>query len=169
MIEIQEANLCHCCQLVLSPSSARYHWESEFHRFLGVDSQVNIDAKTPEDKLLRKSQVRVLSNSKSEVLRPEDDTKVVICSYGLAPGLATSGLINPGDFKCAIVDESHMLKNSKTKRTKSLTPILKETNRLVLLSGTPALARPAELWPQLNLLNIKEYKWEDDESTFIDK
>lgn len=152
--------------LVLTPSSARYHWESEFNRWLGVDSPVNSSADTPKEKLIKKSQVQVLSSSKDAVI-PNNKTLVVICSYGLAPALLESGGFFAGQFKCAIVDESHMLRNKATKRTTSISPLLSATTRCVLLSGTPALARPAELWPQLTILGTEQHGWWSSEEEFF--
>ena len=103
--------------------------------------------------LLTDDQINVLTSSKSEIF-PNNKTRVVIVSYGLAPSLAESNKITPGMFPCAIADESHMLKNMKSKRTSTLVPILNACNRVVLLSGTPALAKPLELWPQLKILRI---------------
>jgi len=166
--------------LVLCPSGARYHWENEFKQWLGVDSEVNKEEKTAEMKcfpdcnssfngqLMKDWQINVLTSSKDRVL-PRKDIKVVICSYGLAPALIESGAIPPRMFRCAIVDESHMLKNKSTKRTRTLLPILNATDRCVLLSGTPALARPLELWPQLAILKTEQHGWGDTESEFIDK
>jgi len=154
--------------LVLSPSSARYHWESEFLRFLGIESSVNADPDIPKENLLHRSQVHVLTSSKGEIL-PRANTKVVICSYGLAPALVESGRLRLGQFGCSIVDESHMLKNKMTKRTALLGPILQDTKRCVLLSGTPALARPAELWPQLTILGTEQHGWWETERDFLDK
>jgi len=62
-----------------------------------------------------------------------------------------------------------MLKNIKTKRTSKLVPILHATNRCILLSGTPALARPTELWPQLKILSTERDGWWDDEDEFVRK
>ena len=62
-----------------------------------------------------------------------------------------------------------MLKNIKTKRTSKLVPILHATSRCILLSGTPALARPTELWPQLKILSTERDGWWDDENEFIRK
>ena len=39
--------------------------------------------------------------------------------------------------------------------------------RCILLSGTPALARPTELWPQLKILSTERDGWWDDEDEFI--
>lgn len=47
---------------------------------------------------------------------------------------------------------SHYIKNSKTKRAEALLPLLRKARRLVLLSGTPALSRPEELYTQLDAL-----------------
>ena len=64
---------------------------------------------------------------------------------------------------------SHMLKNMKTKRTSKLVPILHATKRCILLSGTPALARPSELWPQLKILSTERDGWWDNEDEFVQK
>lgn len=176
--------------LVLTPSSARYHWENEFQHWLGRDSPINkekqarinlggeSDGEEEEDDgeideskcmpLLDDSQVYVLTSGKDPVF-PNPNIKVVICSYGLAPALAASGVIYPGLFGAAIVDESHMLKNMNTKRTKSLVPVLHAAKRCVLLSGTPALAKPTELWPQLKILSTEQNGWWEDESEFLEK
>lgn len=159
--------------LVLTPSSARYHWESEFVRWLGIQSDVNkaqgdgaevINA----DALIYEDQVNVMGSAKDKLF-PTTDTKVVICSYGLVTGLAESGKLLPSMFPCAIVDESHMLKNKASKRTATLLPILKATRRCVLLSGTPALARPAELWPQIDIIGTEQHGWWANEQEFNDR
>jgi len=45
-------------------------------------------------------------------------------------------------FKVAIADEAHYLKNTGSKRSDFLCPFLTSRKRVILLSGTPALARP---------------------------
>lgn len=49
-------------------------------------------------------------------------------------------------------DESHFLKSHKAQCTIALTAIARCAARVVLLSGTPALSRPAELHTQLELI-----------------
>ena len=49
-------------------------------------------------------------------------------------------------MQAVIVDESHYIKNKDAKRTKSLLPLLKHAKHVVLLTGTPALAKPKELF-----------------------
>ena len=55
-------------------------------------------------------------------------------------------------FQVVVADESHYVKDGKAKRTKALVPILKRAKRCVLLSGTPALNRPRDLFTQLDAL-----------------
>jgi SWI/SNF-related matrix-associated actin-dependent regulator 1 of chromatin subfamily A len=65
----------------------------------------------------------------------------------------------PFKFQVIIADESHYLKSKQSKRTKSLVPMIKDAKRAILLSGTPALSRPLELYSQLNALDPG--KWND--------
>lgn len=55
-------------------------------------------------------------------------------------------------IKVAIADEAHYLKNSDAKRTKALTPILCRCKHIILLTGTPALARPRELFSLISII-----------------
>ena len=59
------------------------------------------------------------------------------------------------DFECIIADESHNLKQINSQRCQLALPLLQASKRLVLLSGTPALNRPVELWPQLHALDAR--------------
>uniref|UniRef100_A0A7S1FTN0 Helicase ATP-binding domain-containing protein n=1 Tax=Corethron hystrix TaxID=216773 RepID=A0A7S1FTN0_9STRA len=111
--------------------------------------------------LLKEKQIHVISSGKDLWSR---NSRVVICSYGLIPSLAKRGFLKPGTFRCCIVDESHMLKNMSSKRTATLLPILKETTRCLMLSGTPAFAKPIELFPQLNILG--RGKWWNNEAEY---
>ena len=153
--------------LVLCPSSARYHWEMEFRHWMGVESRKMSDDTTTaaaaatetttkeEDSILTNEQINVLTSGRDIILKRNGSTRVVICSVGLIVNLASSNRIHPGMFKAIIVDESHVLKSKTTKRTQAVLPLLKAARRCLLLSGTPALARPAELWPQLSALRSR--------------
>ncbi|KAL7563289.1 hypothetical protein ACA910_016649 [Epithemia clementina (nom. ined.)] len=71
--------------------------------------------------------------------RTSDDTKT---------GSSAGGVY----FPTIIADESHNLKQREAQRTKMILPLLQESKRLLLLSGTPALARPVELHTQVQAL-----------------
>jgi hypothetical protein len=58
-------------------------------------------------------------------------------------------------FKFLICDESHYIKSAEAKRTKALLALLAKSKRAVLLSGTPALSRPIELYTQVSVLQVR--------------
>lgn len=47
---------------------------------------------------------------------------------------------------------SHYIKNGKTKRAETVLTLVKQARRVIMLSGTPALSRPEELYTQLDAL-----------------
>ncbi|KAL8426032.1 hypothetical protein Efla_001950 [Eimeria flavescens] len=117
--------------LVVCPSSIRFQWRDQALRWLG-------HILTPE-------QILIIRNGKTEIL-PE--TRMVIISYDL---LAKQERFQ-ANYQCVICDESHYLKNHQAKRTQAICPIIRQARRALLLSGTPALNRPVELYQQLNSL-----------------
>ena len=57
-------------------------------------------------------------------------------------------------FKAAFVFhlESHYVKNPKARRTENVVDIVKKAKRKILLTGTPALARPSDLFSQIDAI-----------------
>ena len=60
------------------------------------------------------------------------------------------------EIKIVIADEAHSLKSAFSKRSLALVPILKARKNFILLTETPALAKPKELF---NLLSITSTRW----------
>ena len=56
-----------------------------------------------------------------------------------------------------IADESHYLKNPKSQRSKLVRALGPLARRRILLTGTPVLNKPAELWAQLNLIDPMQW------------
>uniref|UniRef100_A0A182QXV2 SWI/SNF-related matrix-associated actin-dependent regulator of chromatin subfamily A-like protein 1 n=1 Tax=Anopheles farauti TaxID=69004 RepID=A0A182QXV2_9DIPT len=81
------------------------------------------------------------------------DCRVLISSYSLMERCADQ-LLDRG-FGMLVFDESHTLKNVKAKCTTVALALAKKARRVVLLSGTPALSRPVELFTQLQMLDGK--------------
>ncbi|XP_063256861.1 SWI/SNF-related matrix-associated actin-dependent regulator of chromatin subfamily A-like protein 1 isoform X1 [Prinia subflava] len=113
--------------LVVTPSSVRFTWAEAFHRWLPS-------------------------------LNPESTNVIVSGKDNLTGGLIniiSFDLLSRVDrqlkstFQVVIVDESHFLKNTKTARCQAAMPLLKAAKRVILLSGTPAMSRPAELYTQI--------------------
>lgn len=76
--------------------------------------------------------------------------RINIISYGLISlrsNLNTALLkgIKDAEIGVTIIDESHFIKNRQATRTKKIFELLKGMKRVVLLTGTPSLARPEEV------------------------
>tara|TARA_B100001250_G_scaffold396125_1_gene401769 strand:+ start:4514 stop:6019 length:1506 start_codon:yes stop_codon:yes gene_type:complete len=84
-----------------------------------------------------------MPKTKSEV--PEHN---VVLSYSIAAKVIQM----LGKFNLVICDESHYLKNHRTKRCKALRKLVKKTKHAIFLSGTPAPNSPVELYTQLSML-----------------
>ncbi|KAJ4825994.1 hypothetical protein Tsubulata_033218 [Turnera subulata] len=125
--------------LIIAPSSLRLHWASVV---LSQWSGSN-----------RGGYNIVPSNTKGQI-----DLNGVfnIISYDMVPKLQNT--ITESSFKVVIADESHFLKNAQAKRTTACLPVIKKAQYAILLSGTPALSRPIELFKQLEALYPDVYK-----------
>ncbi|XP_031116318.1 SWI/SNF-related matrix-associated actin-dependent regulator of chromatin subfamily A-like protein 1 isoform X2 [Ipomoea triloba] len=139
--------------LVLTPSSLRLHWASMIQQWLDI---------SPSDILVVLSQLSgsnragfkiVPSNAKRSI---QLDGIFNIISYDTVPKLQDT--LMASEFKVVIADESHFLKNAQAKRTNASLPILQKAKYAILLSGTPALSRPIELFKQLEALYPDVYK-----------
>lgn len=118
--------------LIVCPSSLRLNWKEEIIRWLGDD--------------VGESDVQVFMTGKDASKRLR---KVNITSYDIVRKIPAHSL-----EKCqfVIADESHYLKSITAQRTKVVTPLVKRARRALLLSGTPALSRPVELFSQVNAI-----------------
>ena len=76
---------------------------------------------------------------------------VTIVSYDLMAKLAYE--FRSCNFQVVIADESHYLKNGESKRSMAMVGIMRQAKRAIMLTGTPALARPIELFNLLNCLD----------------
>lgn len=123
--------------LVVCPSSMRFQWEEEIRRNLPHVPSYSI---------------YVLTNSKDDFER----AKVVILSYDLMG--TKKDMLKSYGFGVMILDECHSLKSIKTKRTKAALELVAKCKRVILLSGTPALSRPAELFTQIKALQPTLFK-----------
>jgi len=119
--------------LIICPSGLRDNWQKEFSTWL------------PEYK------THIISNGKEAV----PDTQVLIISYDMIKKINIKSQLMryyvPFDF--IALDEAHYLKNRRSQRTKEVlgfrgkAGVIVEADRIVAMSGTPLVNRPAELWP----------------------
>ncbi|EPZ31756.1 SNF2-related domain-containing protein [Rozella allomycis CSF55] len=122
--------------LIISPSSLLSTWEQMIKDWVSMPVEVG-----------------VIYESKNASF---DSEQIYVISYDLAVKL--SDKVAKKKFEVIIVDECHYLKNANTKRTKTLLPIIQKAERRILLSGTPALSRPMELFTQLQIIQPALFK-----------
>lgn len=162
--------------LILAQSSLKRVWRSEFIKWIpGIADHIRV-IESAADFLGSSSSSSfsppysgstVGTSKKPSYASPAKPNasgvaQITIMAYDLAAKLAADGTIERklsgakgtgGFFKVVVADESHMLKSAGAQRTKGLLPLLKRAKRALLLSGTPALSRPVELFPQLRALD----------------
>lgn len=137
--------------LVICPASLRLNWKEEARRWL-----------------THKMNVMVVTNTWFAGIRHDDPLApplVVIISYRAAVLMRRH--IEDTQWDMLIVDECHMLCNSKTQQSKAVlggaraTPDGRITyppikaKKTVFLTGTPIVNRPRELWPIIHRCDRK--------------
>lgn len=129
--------------LILCPASLRYTWPSEIEKFFPWMSHQSMYVVKGFD-----------DNDFFSNPHKRKRIQIVIATYSLLQNRsAAARVLQQFKFKCIIADESHNLKEKSSQRCKLAMPLLLGANRLLLLSGTPALARPVELWAQLHCID----------------
>ena len=125
--------------LIICQSTLKYNWLTSVLRWLP-------QSVTGQD-------ISVISSSRDYI----GSDKFIVISYDLVSKKQDE--LSQKNFQFVIVDESHCIKDSKSARTKAVEPLLKASKYLVLLSGTPALSRPIELFTQICALDPKLFRW----------
>jgi len=88
----------------------------------------------------------------TETMNPEDDLEsaVVILSYGAA--VSDEQILSAIPWDMAILDESHSIKNPRTKRWKTFRQLRTHCKQKILLTGTPITNSVLDLFCQLEFL-----------------
>ncbi|KAI3717737.1 hypothetical protein L1987_69530 [Smallanthus sonchifolius] len=126
--------------LVVCPAILRYTWAGELEHWL--------PSCLPSDIHLVFGHV----NNPENLARPP---KVVVISYTMLHNLKKSMLKQK--WAVLIVDESHHVRCTKRKsseagETQAVLDVASKINRIILLSGTPSLSRPYDIFHQINIL-----------------
>ena len=133
---IQAIALCYLYRedwpvLIVCPGSMKYLWKGEIQTWLGFkDYRINI-----------------INSSKQKI---SDEAYFYIISYDLVSHILKK--LKKMKFNFVILDEAHCIKNRDTIRAKNILPIAIRSKRLILMTGTPLLAKPLEGYPLLYAL-----------------
>lgn len=139
--------------LILTPSSLRLHWATMIQQWLKIPSS-DIHVVLSQNCGSNKGGFTILSSSSKSSLHLDGLFNII--SYDVVQKL--QNILMASEFKVVIADESHFMKNAQAKRTVACVPVIQKAQFAILLSGTPALSRPIELFKQLEALYPKVYK-----------
>lgn len=126
--------------IIVAPASLKMNWKQEAERWLETDDTIYIcSGRKPEDKI-----------------EEAEKHSIIIINYDILPSWVDA-LTTEMRPQIIIYDESHSLKNGKSKRTKAAAILSTRIPQRLLLTGTPVLNRPNELWTQLNIIDPDRY------------
>jgi SWI/SNF-related matrix-associated actin-dependent regulator 1 of chromatin subfamily A len=119
--------------LVICPASVKFVWARELEKWLLIQREISIAGTRSFD----------------------ISSEIVIVNYDLLRRYlsALKGVV----FDLVVLDEAHYVKTSSAQRTKAAKAIAMPAKRKVLLTGTPIMSRPAELWSLLQLIDAKAW------------
>ncbi|ORZ32419.1 SNF2 family N-terminal domain-domain-containing protein [Catenaria anguillulae PL171] len=149
--------------LVVAPLSTLPNWESEFARFAPDINVVLYHGTRPERAELQKDIRKLLSKAtratqagfmkrmtKEQILRDRIGAPVILTSYEMLNLAFDAPFWRSLQFRVAVIDEGHRLKNSECRLIRNLRMMQTETR--YLLTGTPLQNKLAELWSLLNFV-----------------
>lgn len=123
--------------LVIVPANLRENWQREFTNWLP------------------KRTVHILKTTNKKINKAD----IYIISYGSVSTFSKG--LSKVSFKGIILDESHKIKNSRSKRTKIILKSFKNIQHKIIMTGTPILnGEPLELVPQLDFLGVLDSHFE---------
>jgi len=120
--------------VIVCPASLKLNWQREAEMWLETGDRIEI-----------------VNGGKAKSLSGD----IVVINYDiLKKWLPTLIDFNP---KVLIYDESHYIKSKAAARSKAARELASVVPHRILLTGTPVLNRPAELWHQLQVVKPDEY------------
>ena len=136
---------------IIAPASLLLNWKKEILKWLPDLKEDDVFVITKGFKTRNKKKVAV---------KPKG--KITISSFDYAHKQKSEIIHYLGVAGILLVDESHNIKNPVAKRTEAIIAISHLAKRVLMISGTPFLNRPIELFTQLNALNPVEWDnyWE---------
>lgn len=121
--------------IIVCPASLKWNWEREAKVHFGLRAVVLEGTCPPADRGF------------------PVNAKLVIINYDiLGPWLRWLRKLKP---QAIILDESHFIASRYAQRSRNCRKLCRKVPNVILLSGTPLVNRPSELWHQMHLLHPK--------------
>lgn len=119
--------------LVVCPASLKLNWKVEIDRWCTRDHATDIFPERSDPGLYK------------------IDCVITIINYDQLKKLPQTG------WDLLVMDEAHYIKNPDAKRTKLMQSLAKKCKKKLLLTGTPILNKPVELWTLLQVTNPENW------------
>lgn len=116
--------------IVVCPASVKVGWEREIRKWTNLTTCV-ITPKT--------------------IMGDIPVADMYIINYDILPKFLE--FLTQMPFKVMIIDESHLVKSTKARRSQLTKKLSRKIKHILMLSGTPLLNCPADLFNQLNILD----------------
>ena len=137
--------------LIICPSSLKENWKREIENFTEYkaiilsDKTKNNWPKYYEMGLAQFFIVNYESLKKYFVMRWPTGKKVI-----KSTDIVMTDYVNL--FQTVVIDEAHRCKDTTTQQTKLCLRIAHRKERVILLTGTPVVNKPTDLWPQICIM-----------------
>jgi len=120
--------------LIICPASLKINWQREYQLYSDKTSYV------------------------CEGKNYSEDAEIVIMNYDIIKNFHDSkdpknSLMLKSNFDLVIIDEAHYIQNVQAQRTKLINDLVKNVERLWLLTGTPMTSRPINYFNLLSLVD----------------
>ena len=147
--------------VIFCPSSLKDTWKHEIEKWLGGvdgdDGKGECAVKVRKIESAKESKDILNEMRKNSNGSGSASTKIdfIIVPYSICNQIQKELfelVFNVMKANVVVCDESHFLKDRKAKRTMAVVPFLIRAKRAICLTGTPALAKPIELFSQLTSL-----------------
>ena len=119
--------------LIVCPASVKFSWENEIDKWTNLSSFV------------------VGPKTKLEEIPP--DVNCIIVNYDILKKFFNEFMKYRWD--CLVVDECHLIKSQTAIRSKVIKSLAKNIPHVLMLTGTPVLSRPIEIFNVLNIIDPK--------------
>lgn len=100
---------------------------------------------------------RAVQIFKDKIDATDPTETLVICSYARTAKFKKAIQNLPFKFEFAVCDESTFIKNHKAQRTKDVEAMVRTIPFVLMLSGTPIINRPVDLFTQLRIANPDKF------------
>ena len=129
--------------IVFGPSAVLINWDKEFDKFY-PDRQIPLHISNGSGQKRRK----LLDSFCRE------EAGILVINYEVASSRALAGYVERFEPEVMFLDESHMVKGHKSKRSKFVLALRKKAKECFLLTGTPILNQVTDIFMQYRIMDL---------------